>query len=82
MKDKVVALVQQTFRRIWAEVSGNAIRWNATDMTLLQIVCHPLIKYMFISYSTQVAYVTFDIGDYVTQLCHMYEPFIKHDIWS
>ena len=27
-----------------------------------------------------VGYVTLDIGDYFTQLCPIYEPFIKHDI--
>ena len=27
-----------------------------------------------------VGYVTFDLGCYVTQLCHIYEPFIELDI--
>lgn len=31
-------------------------------------------------YKAQV-YVTFDIGGYVTQLCLVSEPFVKHAMW-
>jgi hypothetical protein len=38
----------------------------------------PFIKYVIVDV---VGYVTFNMGGYVTQIYHIYEPFIEHDIW-